>query len=134
MEEEGCSRTANVNKKVARELRPRVRRLQNIKGRVARGLQIGRGRLQAFWTYAFYLGNSTETDFRIGGGGLQTISKLEQEGCRRAVNWNTQVAKRTGGLQEGRKMDRDWCRWVAEWRRRVTGGSQMHRLTQKNTG
>ena len=78
MEEEGCKRVADMTEKVAK-----------LEGRVARGLQIGRGGLQAFWKYAIYLGNSTESDIRIGEGGLQTISKLEQEGCRRAVNWNT---------------------------------------------
>ena len=85
MEEEGCKRVADMTEKVAK-----------LEGRVARGLQIGRGGLQAFWKYAIYLGISTESDIRVGGGGLQTISKLEEEGCRRAVNWNTQVAQRTG--------------------------------------
>ena len=91
MEEEGCKRVADMNEKVAK-----------LKGRVAGGLQIGRGGLQAFGKYTFYLDNSTETDLSFGRGGLQRISKFDKEGCRRAVIWNTQTAEQTDGLRQGR--------------------------------
>ena len=62
----GRKRSADTTEKVAK-----------LKRRVAGGLQIGRGGLQAFGKYTFYLDNSTESDFSFETGGLQRISKLE---------------------------------------------------------